>query len=404
MVTILPAYRLFGVKKRRITIPRFLSAMAPVQVHDVEDAASWTQVQGTVTDDASIFSQGSHGIKLATTAGQNTPIARSPSGTFDLSAGTHIGFDCYVHETGTVNRTLFLVFWNNRGSNISMSLGSIALSRIGWNRIQLAKTAFTSNNGGSFNSTVTEIEVRLVGNANGQSVTVDNFQVLAPMSALNVNLHDTHFRHYDIAGRLSDKHGVRFTLTLPSGGTVGPGNTNKMSWDQVKSLYTDQKFDLVNHTQTHPDISAASQATVEGEISACDTDYVNNGLPIVPRFCAPNGADTAAITAAQIAQGKTFCLVTSESFSTKWPHPDHRRVGMGGTSTSNAIMISRVRTAWANKETAIMVCHDIASGGEATRESLVAMIEEAARLRIPILTIEDLDNLQDGSISVEVPW
>jgi peptidoglycan/xylan/chitin deacetylase (PgdA/CDA1 family) len=393
-----------------VTLPGYLSNTALLLLEGFETFADWTRVgsNGTISDDTTRFSQGTHGFKLLTatagtsaTATKTSAVSNFAGAAYDVQA-----LDVYVHDAGSVGKIARLGMFTTTGLTRGMATptsGANALTtyREGWNRFVVRRAQFAAIGAGAWTDALPILTVGIVGTGLGQSITIDNWQYnLTPsVGAIVWTLHDAWDTLYTLGYPEFAARGLKGSLVAD---TARIGTAGHMSWAQYKEMVA-AGWDVVNHFQTHSNPNFFTQPEVETELNAAEADFASNSVPGSPYtlFCAPGGGWSDNIRAGCAAQGYTFGHGITEAIC-YLPNPEPLRceVRSGQTATNSVVTLEALYDSIKlNGGAVIHYVHEIGNSygvGHITATDLATLLDYAIGIGVPIITLAQLAQLHAG--------
>lgn len=173
------------------------------------------------------------------------------------------------------------------------------------------------------------------------------------------------------------------------------GDAGKMSWANLQTL-DGAGWSIGNHSMSHADLTALTQAQVEAELSGAATALSNNSLPNARLHVAyPSGLRNATTDAAMTATGMlTGRLASGSNFD--FNTVNHQQLGVYsvGTAQTLANVQTRVNDAVTNGTVCILLFHGVDETGSDpsfwTTANFQALIDWLVAQALPCLTIEQV--------------
>lgn len=398
-----------------LTLPAYLSSTAPQQLENFEVFADWTRVgvNGTISDDTTRFSQGTHGFKMLSSGASNNVTATKTGAVSDFSGSTYDiqALDVYVHDAGSVGKIARLGMFTTTGLTRGMATptsgaNSLTTYRLGWNRFVVRRAQYASIGSGAWTDALPVLTVGLIGTGLGQSITVDNWQYnLTPVGAVCWTLHDSFDNLYTLGYPEFSSRGLRGSLVFDTGRI---GTANHMTWPQTTEMIG-AGWTAVNHFQTHTNPAAFTQAQVEAEIDLASADWVAHSVPTPTEFVSPGGGWSDAVRAGALNRGMIFGNGIDEGYA-YLPNPDkinsETREFENHTAAQIQVYLDEIL---ARGGLVVGYLHNVDAAVSASDRIKLSDLQTALAYcvtnHIPCITMHQAALLNAGqAVTVQVPW
>jgi peptidoglycan/xylan/chitin deacetylase (PgdA/CDA1 family) len=399
------------LKTRYVTLPRYLLSGTSSLVEGFNTVGDWTFSLGSGSDDTTNTTEGGHGLALSTAA-SNTPTAKKSFGAISIAAYQDTYFLLHVYASaGAVGKSIGLWLANDiTDLNPSFFQNSTAIDHIGWNTVGFTPTGWSAAGGMTWASTCNGFQIKLNGSASSQDVTLDNLIAgVVPIPAV-LFTHDVGYDGaYSTLYRQLREKGLRGTAGVD---TDSIGTAGRLTAAQLTALQA-AGWCICHMTKDHTNLTTLSpdQAAVEAKISPATSALQGWGItePAAHIIQYPNGAyDTATVLPACRAQSQVLGRILGNQASNWFPSGDLltgltiRAIASGSSAST---VIGQIATALAARQTICLQVHQVdpdASSWPAS--SCQQVVNYLAAQKVPLLTLTDIYNLHQGSITVAVPW
>lgn len=261
---------------------------------------------------ATQFKTGTGSLKLASASG--APCFADKTINQSLASVNNMGFWVYVDSPyGDAKPTLQMTvvfFWVVDGSNYLTSDTVNMSLQPGWQFVVLGRGDFTATGTATWDSTFTSLRARV--NAVAAQVITVYFDSLY----FNVQARPLCVIQFDDNWDSAYTEGYTYMAALGLVGTLATvssflGQSNRMTAANVETCYA-AGWDVINHTDTHPNMTAYTEAQALAEWQACETSMQANGW--TRRGCNkhaayPHGGYGTGVIAANTSAG----ILTSNS-------------------------------------------------------------------------------------------
>lgn len=382
-----------------INLPQNLLSSNGSLMEDFEDATEWGEDEGLI-DNTTEFLTGTQSLKIQPVLdGGNLTALKNV--TLDMSNMTNIRISVFCHTESSSNFSPpTLRFYTSAGVFYTYSLPACYW---GWNTFDIAKTDFTPNGSPDW-ATITQIYLRLVlvaGFPEGGSVDSLIQNPIAQTGAVGFVFDDNGIDIYDIAYPILKAHKIRGTSYV-----IG----NAM--DATKSAHCQEMYadgwTIGNHTETHASLTTLTVEQIETELTACKNRLDALSIATGDHVAYPGGnVDPDVMTAMANLGMKTGRTVASNNMLV-FPYPDAYRIGLGQTAIVNtttlASVIARIDACIAAKKVILLLIHGLAATEPPANswytDRFQSVAEYVTAKGVPCLTMDDIYQLQSGSISI----
>jgi peptidoglycan/xylan/chitin deacetylase (PgdA/CDA1 family) len=378
-------------------------------IEDFEDAASWTvsssPAGGTATNDTVNFKTGSRGLKL-TTPGSVGNITVTK--VYDFITDGNIRFWVYCADSSLPYDVNIMLsnsptLWTNYFQCFRNVGGHIYRNAPGWNLISIRSTDWAVGGGTpSFASPIRQIRIRVNTDATAHAYTFDSFTIgQVSQGAVVLTFDDGVASQYDVAFSYLRQQRARATV-FPISSLVG--GLGYLTWAKLQEMYA-HGWTVANHTSTTTNLTTLTEAQQETTINTCDAALLANGIVERRKYLAfPGGNYNADTLIAMTATGMRFGRMVA-NWTEKMPIANTSLIpGRGiGSSVSLATAQGYIDTAKNRQEIAILYFHGISDtpgAGDWYADRFRSLVDYAITQGVPIITIDDLYNLQTRSISI----
>lgn len=193
--------------------------------------------------------------------------------TLDLSAYTGGELTFYAENVENIE---YVSLYFATDANLTKPYGYVVIDATqieeGWNTIPFATSQIYSENGFTQHSTATTIEVMLHTDGGEASIYLDALHMIdADKGNVMFTMDDASITQYSVAYPMMQAYGIPGNIAvIPS--TVG--TDGYMSKRQLRKVYEDG-WDLMNHTNSHVDLTTLSKEEQKKEIEK-GTQWLNN--------------------------------------------------------------------------------------------------------------------------------
>ncbi|EUJ24747.1 hypothetical protein PGRAN_02590 [Listeria grandensis FSL F6-0971] len=194
----------------------------------------------------------------------------------DLSAQTGAKLSFYVHDLTKVSRISFYFANDVTITATAMKVFQATDLKQGWNKIAFSLDSMTKAGTFSFSKEILGMQVRMDPVA-GQTAAV-SFDALETVSAVRGNaiftMDDNWTDQYTKAYPILKDQGLRGNIAVIKNKVDAAGYMTKANLSEVY----ENRWDLLNHTSTHPELNLITKAEQKTELDGC-RDYLNiNGF------------------------------------------------------------------------------------------------------------------------------
>jgi peptidoglycan/xylan/chitin deacetylase (PgdA/CDA1 family) len=223
-------------------------------------------------------------------------------------------------------------------------------------------------------------------------------------SAVLFTFDDGLISEYTVAYTYMKTRHVRGTLYAVSDWQTGTGGNT--SWAQLREMWQNG-WTIGNHTKDHTTLTGMAEADQETEINACEAALQANGITTRTKHVAsPGGAYDANTMTALAAAGSLTHRQASSTRTTQIPVPNYYLLP-GRSLSANTISLATaqgyVDTAKSRGEVAIFYNHALSDSPGASdwySDRFRSLVDYCIAQNVPIITMDDLCQLQSGPISI----
>lgn len=300
----------------RAALPQNYQISAGTLLEDFESGFAQDLGWGTVTHSTDYVKTGTKSLKIVSSTGASAMGIGKKTIALDLSSYDKMTVWFYVPDLTNFKRisfylsssTTFATYFSV-AANVQTGNGYTGVKQ-GWNKLVFSRADWTNTGGESWSNQM--VRMRVYVYATGTDVTttayIDNM-TFGGKSIGNVLLtfDDGYDDVYTDAYPYMAAKGLKGTAYIP-GSLIG--GTGFMTVEQLTTLYA-AGWAISNHTFTHSNMGAYSQAQAYAEIEAGRQWLINNGFPrAADHVCYPNGAYNSdvllAMTQAGAKTGRTI--------------------------------------------------------------------------------------------------
>jgi peptidoglycan/xylan/chitin deacetylase (PgdA/CDA1 family) len=142
------------------------------------------------------------------------------------------------------------------------------------------------------------------------------------------------------------------------------GDSDHVSWSQIKTLQTTDGWEIGNHTKSHKDLSLISDQEILAELNGAQTAFTNNGVKNVKAFAPPFGEYNDHIVSLMKSTGyltsSRQAWTEGESFNTL---SNFKPWAINVVSLDKGVKVSQIKTlldeAARDKKWLVLVIHEI---------------------------------------------
>ncbi len=396
------AYFVYG-----LALPKNLISSAGTIRESFDSMTGWT-VGGSgsgygATLDTTHVMKGTASIKLTTPASGNVNITKAVS--WDLSAAGNLRFWVYVSGSTEPSGGSITLF-TNTSSYYTISYGAAFKfrARPGWNLINLIPSDWKSSGSPSW-ATITSIRIRL----DSRSVNTYSFDELTSgvvaQPAVIFTFDNGLASLYSQAFSYMQTHNVHGTGYIP---TDLVGGTGKITSAQLLELYNAGWTIGSQTTNTDVNLTLLSEAEQELKLKAARDALINYGILNAGYVAYPGGlynVDTmTAMRNLNMHTGRTLL-----SFNNVSPLGEPYQISQRTITktTSLATVQGWVDTAIARQEILVITIQGL-SNAPGTYDWYITRFQSLVNycintVHIPIITMDELYQLQSGPIIIPIP-
>lgn len=379
----------------RLALPTDYVKTSATLLEGFETIGEWTKLStGTLEADTVNYKTGSASLKITTPLGGNDAGTktinldmRDKSKLLDLwfyihgDPSTVSSVALYLSSSATLTKFFVLSYTNN------------GCFHTGWNKISIARADYTNSGVDDWANTMVRLRVKVTAVA-GQVAAV-SFDSLS-------------YGREEIPKCLimfDDGHETVAQEAIPymySKGVVGNIYMISSYVDNTVGFMTKANCDdayakgwaLGNHTNTHPNMGAYTQAQAEAEISACRDWLIANGYTRACNHLAyPNGAYNDGVLAGMANLGMTTGRTTKETFQYAHDYPYELTIRNIINTTTLATAKSHIDNAIKRKTTVMLLMHHLVEsptvGTEWGIANFQALIDYIVARNIDVVTIDE---------------
>ena len=222
------------------------------------------------------------------------------------------------------------------------------------------------------------------------------------MPAVLFTFDDGHSTLYSQVYTYMNAHNVRGTGNAV---TDWVGTTDRVTWTQLQEMYANG-WTIGNQTKANTSLTTLSLADQQAALLAARIALINHGMTNVDYVAYPSGgynADTlTAMANLGMRSGRTLLAFNNVSPLVKPYEIAQRSITR---STSLATVQSWVNTAISRQEILVLTLHDISASPSTSGwylSSFQSLVDYCITQGIPIITMDDLNKLQSGNITIPV--
>ena len=289
------------VKKKKYQTPEYLHYGAGDVVLDYEDATDWNEDSGTAADDAVNYKEGTQSVKGTAPAGATLQIDIDTP--IDAINNRDMWFWVYIPDSSIVANGTFYIRVGDSGA-YAKRFTYYHTFVTGWQIIRVKSTDWTAA-GGMLQSTPIGA-LRHAFDADPGETPANSFDQLcfgSDLPAMLFMFDDGHDDVYDIAYPIMRKKNIPGTAYIVSDDIDGGGI---MANTELLELHN-WGWTIANHTKTHADLTALTQAQIETELNTCKTALIAWGIdddgPLHVAYPGGSHDDDGDLAAAMAAAG-----------------------------------------------------------------------------------------------------
>jgi len=395
-----------------VTLPKDLVDDPGVLREGFETLDGWT-VSGSPSGfsalaDSSLQKEGASSIKLTAPAGGYVHLTKDVA--WDLSAIDERGnfrFWVYVHDATEPRDFQILASSDATFQNYFITYYNEAYKlryRPGWNLINLRAEDWHVGLGSPDWSNIERISIRvydLTTSTTPKSFNIDGLTSgVVAQPAILFTFDDSHSSLYTQAFEYMWTRNVRGTGYIA---TDWVEELNRVTWDQLNSMYS-SGWTIGNNTAAGAYLTSMTLAEQLAALQGAQTALNAHSMTNVDYAAYPGGAYNADTLTAManlgMRTGRTLLTFNSVSPLASPFELSQRSIAR---STTLATAKSWVDTAKSRQEILVITLHGISAAPGSSDwyiDSFRSLVDYCIQQGIPVLTMDDLYQLQSGSISI----
>jgi len=397
-----------GVNFRFATLPQQLYISQGSVLEGFNSAAAWTVINGnTPTDDTTNFREGSQSIKLDTTGAGTNKIDRTITA-LDLSSSEW--FDFWTYSYNAVLTEGITIFFNSSTTGwtkyFQTTLNPAAF--IGWQMHRLSRSNFQAQGGMTWDTPIVKIRIQIYNTVpRNPIISFDDFRYnVTAYPACCFTFDDGRPSNHSIVLPHLNKHNMVATVYVVGNQIGGGGLTASQLQDLV-----DAGWAVSNHSQTHAQFTALTQAEIEAELNNCVaamdaagvTGHVADLHAAYP-YGSYDDETEAALAAVSMATGRTITAGLTFIPGAIWYRlPCYSLQATVSLATAK----SWADYALTRRGIVIFYTHNIVEGTPTGydwgRSDFEALVDYCTNIGLYSLTIDEIYKLNNSSLSVRIP-
>lgn len=400
---------ILGSKLNTFVIPKNFVSDTGDLIDDFEDASSWTVYRGEFTNDLTYYREGNNSTKFnATVAGASaygekniTPI------NFGGNAPDRVRVTFYLHDDTTKYSKIDIRFYSSADSTkyVNASIGNTILLNQGWNTIDVRASEWNVANSESWDNDMIRMLIGVVPTAgNNVQVSMDSIYAGVEMqNAILLTFDDGQKSIYEKAFPLLKNKNVKATLYVQTSlidySAAYVSSSNLITMDAAG-------WSIANHSDSGINFTTLTQAEIETALQNAENTLAGIGLSnSIKNVAYPSGGynkttvrqamiDTNMVTG-RISTSTGYCM----------GHPDQNlRIPTIASLGSDYSLESAIADIDSIDGVGIFYCHGLVESSpdvyQWTVSDFNSLVNYIKSLKIPIITIRDFLNAQDGQIVV----
>lgn len=395
------------------TLPQNLVLNPGTLTEDFESAAAWTPVSspagGAIAEDAVNVKTGTKSLKFTT---PNAAGYVYGTKIINITCDGNMQLWVYAHDSTPPSDGVIMVA-NDAGFahyfNVWYSASTASVFKLrncpGWNLINIRTSDWTVGAGTpSWSNPIIRIRIRLHTAATAHSYSVDSLYIgRQTQSAVVLTFDDAVVSQYTEAFSYMGSKRARGSI-FPVSTLVG--GAGYVSWTQLLAMHS-AGWTVGNHTDTTANLTTLTEAQQEAALSTCNAALIANGIGTRQKHVAyPQGGNNADTVTAMVAQsmisGRAIESRNEQATVNDWYHLPGRAIA---AATALATATGWIDLAKTRQEVCIIYMHGLSATPAADEwyiDRFRALVDYAIAQGVPLLTMDDLYQLQSGPISIPV--
>ncbi|MBC1307910.1 polysaccharide deacetylase family protein [Listeria booriae] len=286
-----------------VTIEVVIPSIIPIatMVDTFTSTAEWLLQTAAATSSRVVDVVNTHNTQSMKLTGLDGNFAtmRHKTAHVDLRDETAAKLSFFVHDLTTISKIAFYFANDTAVTKTAMKVFQVTDLKQGWNNIAFSLASMTLAGGFSFNNEILAMQVRIDPVASvSASVSFDALEsIIATRGNAVFTMDDNWIDQYTKAYPILKAQGLRGNIAVIKNKVDATGYMTKANLSEVY----ESRWDMLNHTSTHPELSTITKAEQKIELDGC-RDYLNtNGFNRASDCVVyPRGSYNADLIATQI--------------------------------------------------------------------------------------------------------
>ena len=376
-------------------------------IEDFESISGWSCISGSQALDTTNYKTGSGSLKLTSESGGHGITTKTIS--LDLSEKSkRMTFWFYVYDVAAFNyvSVIFSSTTNPSTKNFTCQVSNAGGQiRAGWNKFSVGRANWTNTGDESWNNTMVRLRIQCNAKAGTVNiVSVDSlYGSVESMGRVLLTFDDGYDDVYNEVFSYMQPRGLRGTSFVVGSLIDGAGFMTKA---QLTEIYA-YGWAIANHTYTHANMAAYTQAQAYAELNNNKNWLISNGYPrAVNHVAYPVGGynDDVLLAMAQVGAKTGRTTKTGNNYDSS--HPYELTIREISNATSLATAQNYVGEAISRGTTVILMLHKLVESPSVSTEwsiiNFQGLIDYLVMRKIRVVTIDEwyegLTNLRYRSL------